>query len=145
VRRLDLEALERRSIADLEEMAVAIPAIIQRKRRAPDEDDIAREFSGDLELLAESLEEDEQSPGYRRVLWTVYCSAERCPRCPHGPYWFTIRTNKRLRTRAIRYSGRPAFDWHTVQALRAYVRPPIAVADSVDELIRLVEGESSHE
>jgi hypothetical protein len=56
----------------------------------------------------------------------IYCSAERCPRCPHGDFRFRYRRNKRKDTLSVKYMGTMAFSYEVIEELRAGVRKPIA-------------------
>lgn len=53
---------------------------------------IAERFSGEEGLVAEVLEvRGDKSTGEWREVVKLYCSAERCEDCPHGPYVFVCR------------------------------------------------------
>lgn len=101
----DIKLLRMRSIKELQSLAKAIQEVIRKKMTAPDEYDIAREHSGEPDLVAEVLETRERGGGYTTVLQTIYCSRKRCARCPHGPYRYAIRRNKRRQTRMVSYVG----------------------------------------
>jgi hypothetical protein len=51
-------------------------------------------------------------------LQTIYCTDQRCPCCPHGPYLYVYRTSKRLKTVRLRYVGIPAFSEETIDRIR---------------------------
>lgn len=57
-------------------------------------------------VLATQGEPDAAS--YRRLL-RIYCSQERCPRCPHGDFWYRYRRNSQSATTAVRFTGRAVF------------------------------------
>jgi hypothetical protein len=60
-----------------------------------------------------------------RADW-IYCSAERCPRCPHGDFRFRYGRNKRKDTLSVKYMGTMAFSYEVIEGLRAGVRKPAA-------------------
>lgn len=62
-------------------------------------------------------------PGGWRQLEKIYCSLERCPNCPHGPYWYRYRANKRKKTVTVAFAGKPFFDHEFIQQLRKDARP----------------------
>jgi len=131
VRRHELDKLRRHSIQQLETLVKAAQEVISQKKAAPDELDIAREHACEPDLTAEVVETRKQGAGHTRELRRIYCSAQRCPRCPHGPYWYSIRENKRRRTRAVRFSGAPVFSRELIERIQQQARPPIAVFEIV--------------
>lgn len=129
----ELDKLRRQSIQELETLIKAAQEVISEKRAAPDELDIAREHSCEPKLTAEVVETRKQGAGFTRELRKIYCSAQRCPRCPHGPYWYSIRENKRRGTRAVRFTGAPVFSREDIERIQRQARPPIAVFEIVPQ------------
>lgn len=131
MRQHEQNKLRRHSIQELETLITAAQEVISRKKTAPDEFDIAREHSCEPDLTAEVVETRKQGAGYTRELRKIYCSGQRCPRCPHGPYWYSIRENKRRGTRAVRFSGAPVFSAEVIERIQRQAKPPIAAFEIV--------------
>ncbi|SRR6266446_845588 len=123
----EIEALRKHSIRDLEALVKVAQEVIRQKQAAPDEFDVAREHSGEPELTADVLETKKQGGGRTREFRKIYCSRERCPRCPHGPYWYSIRENKRRRTRVVHFRRAPVFSRELVETIRQQAKPLAAL------------------
>ena len=56
------------------------------------ETEIAESFTGEKDMIAQTLrvDRDPETGDWRHVI-TLYCGADRCPDCPHGPYVFVCR------------------------------------------------------
>ena len=61
----------------------------------------------------------------RRKLQEVNCSETRCPKCPHGPFWFVFRSAGLSGTK-IRFQSVPALPPWVIDAMGDDVRTPIA-------------------
>jgi hypothetical protein len=86
--------------------------------------DIAAEHSGSPAMIHEVLElKGTRGASRWRQLEKIYCSAERCQRCPHGPFWYEYRTNKREKTVVVKFAGKSIFDYEVLRDLRRNVRP----------------------
>ena len=67
----------------------SIPSLRKLGQRICRDVEIAEQFSGDEGLVADVLEvRGDESRGEWRKVVRLYCSAERCEDCPHGPYVF---------------------------------------------------------
>ena len=97
-----------------------IQQLEQSERR---EIDIAYEHTGDPERTARVVRiiGDPNSGKWSQVE-QVFCSAERCPHCPHGDFLYRYRRNKRRGTTSVKYGGTMAFRDETIQHLRRNVR-----------------------
>ena len=132
-------SLMAKSLVWLRQYREDLDAVIGELESVPErrEIDIAAEHSGEPDLVGEVL--DVQDEGrWREQLQTIYCSTDRCPRCPHGPYWYTYRQNVRKGTTSIRYAGRPFVDMKLVDAAMAEgerrgLRPAGIFADDPQE------------
>ncbi len=116
------------SIADLEQLQRDVGALIEQKRQQPTELDIAIEHCHHPDLLHEIVRtKTRERSTARSELRRIYCSPERCPRCSHGPYLYSVRPNKRRGTESVRFVGKPAFSEEELERLARQVKPPIAV------------------
>ncbi len=88
--------------------------------------DIGANHVGDRELIHAVLETrgDKQS-GRCRELQRIYCSTSRCPQCPHGPFWYRYRVNKRKKAIDVIYEGMLVFDYEAIKAMD--IKPPAFV------------------
>jgi hypothetical protein len=85
--------------------------------------DVAYSFLGLPVQTCQVLEVKQISPGRKwRQLEKVYCSEQRCERCPHGPYWYEYRANARRKSVAVTFKGAPAFDYELLQELKRSAR-----------------------
>lgn len=92
----------------------------------PREADIGAEYKGAPELIAEVVRAMKgKKQGHWKQLQTVYCSTERCPRCPHGPYWYGYSENKREKSISVKYEGMPYFNLQALRAEEKNIRPGI--------------------
>ncbi len=86
--------------------------------------DIAWEHRGVPAQICEVLEVRHVDKGKRwKQLEKIYCSAARCLKCPHGPYWYEYRTNKRRETVTVVFKGKMAFDYDLIRELKRNTRP----------------------
>jgi hypothetical protein len=93
----------------------------------PRDIDIAFDHTGDPSVVAKVLRvigEPTSSAWYQ--VERIYCSKERCPRCPHGDFAFQYRRNKRKGTTSKRYVATTAFGQEVIDRLTAGVRKPAA-------------------
>lgn len=110
---LELDEIDR-IIAEIEELPV------------PRNIDIGAGFSGNKELIAEIIH---KSLTKKTSVWyqtqTIYCSTDKCESCPHGPFIYKYRRNKRGQI-TVKYVGQPVFDTrHLVNQLqRIREKPP---------------------
>jgi hypothetical protein len=83
----------------------------ERKNRPISEDDIAENFKGEDELIAKLYEREPcpRSKNRFHVSAKIFCSKEKCDKCPHGPFFFEYKYDK-SGTLEVAYEGRPAFD-----------------------------------
>jgi hypothetical protein len=85
--------------------------------------DIAYEHTGDPERTARVLRViGDPNSGRWSQVERVFCSAERCPDCPHGDFLYRYRRNRRRGTTSAKYGGTMAFSDETIQHLRRDVR-----------------------
>jgi hypothetical protein len=73
--------------------------------------DIGENFRGEPDLIAEVLRKNnykKDSKWYQ--VQTIYCSAQRCKRCPHGPFHYLYRRKKKTGEVTVKYIGEPVFD-----------------------------------
>ena len=92
----------------------------------PRDTDIGADFSGNDELIAEIID---KSPTQKTSVWyqtqMIYCSTDKCDSCPHGPFTYKYRRNKRGEI-TVKYAGQPVFDTRLLvkQLQRIREKPP---------------------
>src|SRR3990167_2013873 len=115
----------------LRELQECIQGIIAEMEALPSarEIDIAAEHAGEPHLIHKVYRlRGDRKRGRWSQLQRIYCSAERCANCPHGPYWYTYRTNKKRGTLSVTFTGKgAAFSPELLEELERNVRPPIGV------------------
>lgn len=122
------EKYSRMTLPYLKRLRDDIQAIINQLESAPvrQEADIGAEYAGAPELIAEVVQTTKgKKDGRRRQLQTIYCSNERCARCPHGPYWYSYSENRRKKTVVVKYEGMLYFSLEALRAQRNNIRPGI--------------------
>jgi hypothetical protein len=122
----------RLSRSQLKEIGFELVLAYQRKT-AERETEIA-EGHCDPTLVAQLI----KAQGARRRLQTIYCFAERCENCPHGPYWYVFQSSKKKGETRVRYAGQPAFDEDTLEQMRkdAETATPIPYEIKLDPTVR---------
>ncbi len=123
--RRKLGAMPLRRLRELQHDLKQLVAELEGQPRR--EIDIAVEHSGDPSLVASVLRTigDPNGNDWYQVE-CIYCSAERCARCPHGDFRFQYRRNKRKGTVSKKYVGTMAFSHELIERLKAGVRNPVA-------------------
>jgi hypothetical protein len=122
-KRMNLSQLRKFSALSLCELrrlkdgiTVLIQEIEQGERR---EIDIASEHTGARELSARVLRViGDPSSGKWEQIERIYCSLERCPRCPHGDFRYRYQRDRRRGSVSVRYIGTMALSHETVEHLR---------------------------
>jgi hypothetical protein len=112
-------------LVKLKKIQSDVEALVREVEGAPRREvDIAAEHGGAPALTCAVLEKKAARGGNRwRQLETIYCSLTRCPECPHGPYWYEYRTNKRRGTVTVVLKGKMAFDYDLIQRLKRDASP----------------------
>lgn len=64
----------------------------------------------------------------RRKLQEIYCSEDRCSKCPHGPFWFAFRSSKRHGTK-VHFQSAPALPPGVIEQMNDDIRAPIAFVE----------------
>jgi hypothetical protein len=108
------------SRAQLEEFKGEVDYALTNNPFEPEEEIAQAHYNPDL------IHKVERSTGSSRRLQSIYCSFERCPDCPHGPYWYVYRTSKRKGVVFVRFDGSPAFPPSLIEEMRKHVSPPVA-------------------
>ena len=114
------------SLTRLRKLRTEIQGIIEELEANPArrEIDIAAEHSGKSALIQEIIRHRPQKGrGWLKRLEKVYCSPQGCSKCPHGPFWFTYRTNKRSSAMNLVAFSEPAFPDSLIKELRYQARP----------------------
>jgi hypothetical protein len=57
-----------------------------------------------------------------RKLQEIFCSRERCARCPHGPFWFVFRSSKKGTT--VRFQSAPPLPPDLIDQMGRDLRTP---------------------
>ena len=127
MRRAKLYAMPLKKLRELRDDVQTVITDIESQRDRRDID-IASEFRGEPEFVAEVLRASgNKESGKWEQLEKIYCSRERCSRCPHGPFFFTYRRIKSSGKLKVKYSGKPVFnfnpdDWGTLFRPKAGVK-----------------------
>jgi hypothetical protein len=110
-----------RLIDDLQEL------LVELENHPPREVDIAADHR-DPKLIAKVLrvEGDPHTSNWYQIE-RIYCSSQRCARCPHGDFRFRYQRNKQRGTITKKLSGTMAFSHETREQLNAGVREPVYV------------------
>jgi hypothetical protein len=128
------EKYSRMTLPYLKRLRDDIQATINQLESAPvrPEADIGAEYTGAPELIATLVHTTKgKKDGRWRQLQTIYCSKERCARCPHGPYWYSYSENRQKKTVVVKYKGMLYFSLEALRTQEDNVRPGIT-----GELIR---------
>ena len=118
------------SLRRLRNLRDELDAIISELDALPHlrEIDIAIEHSGNVSLIHEVVAiKGTKESGRWRQQESIYCSQERCPRCPHGPHWYRYRANKKRKSVTATFEGTPVFDHKMLLEMLKKARPPIFV------------------
>ena len=124
-----IENYGRMPLRKLKELRDCIEGIIEGIEASPErrEIDIAVEHSGEAELVHTVYRNrGSKNRGIWYQVQTIYCSLDRCPNCPHGPYSYTYRRNKKRGTLSVTFRGKPVFHPEFIEKLMQQVKPPIA-------------------
>ncbi|MDA2928508.1 hypothetical protein MYX84_00945 [Acidobacteria bacterium AH-259-O06] len=106
--------------------------------------DLAAEHSGKAEMIHEIIDIEGESGKRKWTQWeTIYCSPEKCSECPHGPFMFTYRANKKGTVRIVDY-GIPAFDIRALKEMEKHIEPPI-FEGTFEEFKQLIRKEREDE
>lgn len=101
------KSLAYRSLRELRGLKRDIEILIREIERGPTRAiDIATEFDGSTHRVAKLVEtrSNEKSGSATRSQY-IYCSDDRCPECPHGPFLFEYRETKHRAT--VKFVGFP--------------------------------------
>jgi hypothetical protein len=112
-------------LAKLRKLRSDLDLLVRELENGPKREvDIAWDHTGVASLISKVLEVKQKDPGRRwQQLEKIYCSAERCQKCPHGPYLYEYRANRQRKTTAVRFRGALAFDYDVLQELKKNARP----------------------
>ena len=112
-------------LKELERLQNDVQAIIDEIEALPEkrEIDIMADHTGDPKMIAEIINR-EQGEGKWTQWESIYCCAERCPNCPHGPFMFVYRETKKGKIRIVD-RGIPAFDIRVLKEMEKDIKPPI--------------------
>ena len=93
----------------------------------PRDIDIATSYGGDQELVASRVDisGDPNGAVWQEVL-RIYCSTDRCLRCPHGDFIFRCRRSRRGVVN-VKYLGKRVFSPETIERVRRHAKAPIAI------------------
>jgi hypothetical protein len=120
-----LKAMPVRKLRDLQQELDQL--VREVANQPPRETDVAFDHTGDPSLVAKVLRIiGYPNSGSWYQVERIYCSPERCPRCPHGDFKFRYRHNKRKGTTSKKYVARMAFEQEVIDRLKAGVRKPAA-------------------
>ena len=115
-------------LAAIKELYGELERIIDEKEAAgPDEMDSVWQHRDPTLIHKVYDDRGDKKKGKWRQLQTIYCSAKRCPKCPHGPYWFAYRRNKTHKTITVRFKSIPMFPPELIENLRKKLPPPSEV------------------
>ena len=88
-------------------MQVLITELESGPRR---EVDIATAHTGDPTLVDQVLRvAGDKTSGKWFQVERIFCSTEKCPKCPHGDYMYEYRHNKKKGTTTVRFKGDGSF------------------------------------
>ena len=116
-------------LCQLRELHTELNKIITELEILPNkrEIDIAAEHSNNPHLVAKIYRTvGDKSRGRWKQLESIFCSSDHCQQCPHGPYWYGYRRNKRHGTLTLKFAGRPAFHPDDIELLRQRTTIPAA-------------------
>ena len=137
-----IENYKRMPLLKLKKLRECIEKIIERIEASSErrEIDIASEHSGRADLIHTVHPIYGVSGDKNRGRWnqveSIYCCQERCPKCPHGPYWYSYRTNKRRGTLVVTFRGSPVLSPDSLESLKRDVRSPVAAFE-----IRVIDSD----
>ena len=67
--------------------------------------------------------------GTRYQIERIYCSIEKCPRCPHGDFWFRYRRSGNkgtLKKECVGFGAPMAFDHELLEQMKGGLREPVS-------------------
>ena len=86
-----------------DELQIIITDIENGPRR---EIDIATDHKGDPDLIAQVLRiVGDKTNGKWIQVERIFCSKEKCPKCPHGDFHYEYRINKKKGITTVRFKG----------------------------------------
>jgi hypothetical protein len=113
----------------------------ERKNRPISENDIAENFKGEEELIAKLYSREPYPKDESRFLVRakIFCSKEKCEKCPHGPFLFRYKYYKSGALK-VEYKGKLLFDADLLEKLERELenQPPPAIVPWED-FERMVE------
>ena len=111
------------SLKTLRELRDDLSEIIREQEAQPRREiDIAAEHTGDPALIARVLRTvGDPNSGRWHQVERIYCTFERCPRCPHGDFRYRYQRNKRKGTITVDYVGTQVFDHELIERLKARI------------------------
>ncbi len=124
-RRKQLVALP---ISKLRSMHKQLGDLISELESGPLRDvDIASSHGGGQELVASQVDisGDPNGAAWQEVL-RLYCSKDRCLRCPHGDFIFRFRRSRKGVVN-VKYVGQRVFSAETIERMRRHAKAPMAI------------------
>lgn len=99
---------EKMSLAELRHLRDELQILTTELENGPRREiDIATDHTGDPALVSQVLRVDgDKTSGKWFQVERIFCSTEKCPKCPHGAYHYEYRYNKRKGTTTVRYRGK---------------------------------------